>query len=175
MTHVRVWCCAVLLTVSSLSAGCAPKHVTVAATFPKASAAAPWILDGEVWSGPPSEAIAALGSDADDWRPLDPSRVWLAVYRHQSDAQRTLTLRAFAFATPNGARRAYERFKSPSAAEFNAGDEGCWTGIGVLFVWGRLVFDIFGSETSQHSEVQAAIMAGAIEKRMPEGLPDDPR
>jgi len=147
----------------------------VSTAFPRARVAAPWLLEGEVWSGSFQEATGALGDDANQWREFDPTRVWLAVYRHEQQADRKLTVRTFAFDTPEKAQAAFLRFRPPNAPEFKAGDQGCWTGIGVLFRWGRLVFDIFAPEASWHNEMQAALLANFIQNLMPPGRPLDPQ
>jgi hypothetical protein len=166
---------ALVLALPILLAGCAPSKGTVAMAFPQASAAAPWVLEGQVWSGSFTDAGAALGPDALEWRPFGPQRVWLAVYRHESEAQRKLTARAFSFETPAAARSAWEAMRPVRAKSFRAGDEGCWTEIGVMFVWGRLVFDIFGQQPSLPSEVAAASLTGYIQHNLRPGLADAPQ
>ena len=168
--------CGLLIAILLMAGGgCAGKNATVASAFPQESAAAPWITDDAVWSGSLAQAAASRGPDAEEWRLFHPLQVWLAVYRHEDKPGRKLTVRAFAFESPRAAREAFEHFRPTDARQFNAGDGGCWTGIGVLFVWGRLVFDIFGSEASWQSDVQSARLTGYIEKHMPAGLPDAPR
>ena len=156
------------------ASGCAQRRPTVASAFPKSAVAAPWILAGEVWDGPFEAAAPALGDDASVWGVFDPAHAWLAVYQHERDPERTLTVRAMAFDSPDAARRAYLHFRPGGAEEFRAGDEGCWTEFGVLFLWGRLVFDIFSDEPTWHTEVQAAMLAGYIQNKMPAGVPDAP-
>ena len=100
--------------------------------------------------------------------------------RRESDGDdsrpdRQLTVRAFACESAQTARRAFQHFRPVDATEFRAGTEGCWTRIGVLFVWDRLVFDIFGSQAHWQSEVQSALLAGYIQSSMPDGLPSAPR
>jgi hypothetical protein len=155
-------------------AGCATTQ-TVADAFPPARVATPWILQGEVWTGTFDEAATALGGDAEGWRQYEPQRAWLAKYAHEDKPERTITVRAFAFATPASAERAYLRFAPVTAKPFAVADGGCWTEVGVLFHWKRLVFDIFGTRQSWDNEVQAAMLAGCITRRMPAGLPDQPR
>jgi hypothetical protein len=154
---------------------CAPAQRTLVTVLPHASLAAPWILDGAVWEGSFDEAAAALGADADNLRPFDPTRVWLAVYRHEAQPDKTLTLRIWAFESQAVAQQALARLRPVPAERFKAGDQGYWTDLGVLFSWGRLVFDIFSSEPSQQVEYDAARLTGCIERRMPPGLPDAPR
>ena len=167
----------VVLTVIGLVAvaGCARRNASVSSAFPRAALAAPWLLEGEVWSGSFEEAASALGDDADEWRALAPTLVWLAVYRHEHQADRKLTVRAFAFDTVETARQAFTRFRPLGATEFRAGDEGCWTGIGVMFRWGRLIFDIFAPEASWQNEMQAALLANFVQNLMPPARPLDPR
>ena len=159
-----------------LLGGCAATQPRVADAFPLGSVAAPWVLQGEeVWSGSFDDAAAALGNDAETWRELGPTRVWLAVYAHETEPQRCLKVRCLAFAAADDARRAYGQFRPPDAKPLRYGDAGCWTGIGVLFHWGRLVFDVFGPAASWSSELQATYLASIIEKRMPRGAPDQPQ
>ena len=165
-----------LATAASLSVvGCAGKQTSIADAFPPAASAAPWELDGAVWSGTTDEAAPALGDDADTWAAFEPTRVWLAVYAHQLRPGQHLTVRCFAFKSPQRARQAYDAFKPPMAKPFSCGDAGCWTEIGVLVHWQRLVFDVFGDNPSWNSEVESATLAGRIAHRMPPGAPDDPR
>ncbi len=159
--------------VLAACAGCAAERRSVAEAFPVASVAAPWRLEGEVWSGAWDEAAPALGADADAWRPHGATRVWLAVYRHEDEPRRTVTVRGFAFASADAAREAYEALKPAEAKRYEAGDAGCWTEVGVLFRWGRLVFDVFGQDASWGSQVQASLLAAYITKRMPPGAPGD--
>lgn len=158
-----------------LSGGCAQDRRTVADAFPIARVAAPWILEGEVWSGTFEEAAPALGDDADTWAKFSPTRVWLARYTREGAPQRVLTVRCFAFDTPETARAAFEVFRPPLAKPLKAGDVGCWTDFGVLFQWQRLVFDIFGDDASWGSEVHSSVLAAIITRRMPRGLPENPR
>jgi hypothetical protein len=173
--HWRASRWAMLPIAMLLAGGCARPTPTIASTFPTAHMATPWVLDGEVWSGSFFDAAPALGPDEADWRPFKPTRVWLAVYRHETETNRKLTLRAFAFATAGAAQQAYEQLRPPLAKDFKAGDEGCWTEIGVMFRWGRLIYDIFGAKASWHSEVQSASVASFVLNHMPPGLPDSPQ
>ncbi len=168
---------ATLLATAALlsTVGCAGKRASLVDAFPPAASAAPWELDGEVWAGTFDEAAPALGDDAKTWAALEPTRVWLAVYTHQQRPGRRLTVRCLAFESPDRARQAYDAFKPPAAKSFDCGDDGCWTEIGVLIHWRRLVLDIFGDSPSWNSEVESAMLAGRIEQLMPPGAPDDPR
>lgn len=165
---------AALPLVPLLLIGCAPRRACVADAFPIASVAAPWNLDGDVWSGTFEEAVPGLGADAGLWRDPQPTRVWLAIYRHENDSSRRLVARAFQFETAAAAQTMYDRIRPQSANGFRAGDAGCWTSDGVLFVWGRLVFDVFAPQPGWQNELQAAMLAQHIQKRMPPGLPDSP-
>lgn len=159
----------------ALWTGCAAPQARVIAAFPPVAAAYPWVLQDEVWSGTFEDAAPALGADADAWRAHEPRRVWLARYCHTDHAEQGLTIRCFAFDSPDRARRAFQAFRPPAAKAFDCGDAGCWTSIGVLFQWGRLVFDVFGPDASWGSELQSAVLAGHLAKRMPPGAPEDPR
>lgn len=160
----------------TLAGGCAQRPATVVDAFPPARVATPWVLAGEVWSGTLAEAGPGLGEDAARWRGLGVEHVWLARYEHEDNPQRILTVRCLALPTPAAARRLFDELRPREDAwPFHGGDAGCWTGIGVLVQWGRLVIDVFGSEQSWSSEVQAALLAGHLLKRMPAGVPDEPR
>lgn len=174
MLRTRAFGYVALFVTTALIAGCGRRTATIADAFPRAAMAAPWVLAREVWNGSFAEAEAALGPDADPWRMFGPQRVWLAVYRHEYEPHKKLTLRAFAFESRERAREAYTYFRPLGGSDFKAGDAGCWTEVGVLFVWGRLVFEIFGWEGSWPSQVQAAVLAAFVQKHMPPGLPDEP-
>lgn len=162
-----------LSIVPLLLAGCAARHSSLVDAFPVGSVAAPWNLDGNVWNGTFAEAVPALGDDANQWRDPQPMRVWLAVYRHEADGNR-LIARAFEFESGAAAQRMYERIRPAAADEFRAGNAGCWTSDGVLFVWGRFIFEVFASPPGWHNELQAAMLAQYFQKQMPPGLPDAP-
>ena len=159
----------------TMCAGCTALHRNVVEAFPPGGAASPWQLQDAVWSGSFDEAAAALGPDADAWRVHGPTRVWLAVYRHEEEPARTVTVRAFAFASADAARRAYDAFRPLDAKAYEIGDAGCWTEVGLLFQWRRLVFDVFGHDASWGSTVQASFVAALIAKRMPPGVPENPQ
>jgi hypothetical protein len=158
-----------------ICSGCGRRAKTITGVFPVGSVAAPWVLQDEVWSGTFEQAVPALGEDAADWWRFRPSRVWLAVYRHESNSKRRITVRAFAFDSSATARRAYEHFRPIDAEPFGAGDQGCWTEIGVLFAWGHMVFDVFGNDASFSSRGQSVYLTGFIEREMPPDLPRSPR
>jgi hypothetical protein len=158
-----------------LCVGCAQTRRPVTAAFPPAVVAWPWILQEEVWSGSFDEAAPGLGEDAEKWREHHPTRVWLAIYRHERDPQRRLTVRCFAFESSGSARAAFESFRPIDAKAFDAGDAGCWSGVGVMFRWGRLVLEVFGPDASWSSETQSSLLATFLIKRMPAGAPEDPR
>lgn len=163
--------CGVLLVL----AGCAQQPHRVADAFPGGARAAPWILENPVWTGTITQASTGLGADFEPWSKLGPQRVWLAVYRHQSNAEQSLIVRAFAFESREAAARAYDALEPFQAKPFRIGDRGCWTDDGVLFVWGRLVFELFGERPAWESQTRGAYLAGCIEKSMPPGAPEDPQ
>ncbi len=158
-----------------LVAGCASAARSVVDVFPPGSTAAPWVLQNEVWVGRLEEAAPALGDDAAFWSEQAPQQVWLAVYCHEELPGRCVKVRCFGLSSREAARRAFEALQPPQARVFKYGDAGCWTDIGVLFRWGRLVVEIFGGDASWTSQMQAALLATFIAKRMPAGLPEDPR
>jgi len=157
-------------------AGCNARHVTIADTFPKGSYASPWVLQGEVWSGSLEQAADAIGDEAAQWATFGPERVWLAVYQHDTRVAHKLIVRAWAFASAAQARRAFEHFQPKDAKSLQAGNGGCWTDDGILVLWGRMVFDIFGSGPSTlTSPGQAVYLLAFFEKQMPPNLPSAPR
>ena len=158
-----------------LCVGCASSHVTVREAFPPAEVASPWVLKDDVWSGSFAEAATALGDDAETWARFGPTRVWLAVYCHADHPERCLKVRCLAFGSTEDAGAAYAAFRPAVAKPFNAGDVGCWTEVGVLYRWGRLVFDIFGESATWESQVQTTYLATLIGKRMPPGAPENPQ
>jgi hypothetical protein len=161
--------------VLPILAGCATAPRTVLDVFPPAAVANPWVLRDTVWVGAFAEAESALGDDASLWGTFAPARVWLAVYCHQDATRRCLTVRCFAFASAEDAQQAYRAFAPPSAPPLSAGDEGCWSEVGVLIRTGRIVWDVFGDEASWGRQVQSMYLANVILKRLPPGLEDDPR
>jgi hypothetical protein len=161
--------------VLALVVGCAAPARCVVEVFPPGSTAAPWLLQNEVWTGHLSDAAPALGDDAAFWHDYAPEQVWLAVYCHEDVAERCLKVRCFALPSRAIARRAFEALRPLNARPFKYGDAGCWTEIGVLFRWGRLVAEVLGGDASWSSQVQAALLATFIAKRMPPGLPENPR
>lgn len=165
---------ACLMSSSLLLAGCASRHASLGDAFPIGSMAAPWNLSGQIWSGSLEEALPALGGDADQWRDPPAVRVWLAVYCRDSDSADRLIARAFELESDAAARSMYERIRPVAAPEFRAGNAGCWSSDGVLFVWGRFVFDIFAAQPGWPRQLQAAMLAQHIQKQMPPGLPEAP-
>lgn len=163
--------CALLVLV----AGCSQRRGSVVDAFPPAALATPWELRGEVWSGTFDEAAVGLGDEADDWRPFGPRHAWIARYCHDQRPSRCLTVRVFSFDSPAAAGQAYAAFQPEDASLFEAGDAGCWTEIGVLFRWGRLVADIFGPSGSMDDQLQSGLLAGFVVERMPPAVPADPR
>ncbi len=165
-----------LLLVGALvvNAGCGQRTVSVRDALPAGHEAFPWVLEGAVWAGSFDDAAEALGSDAETLRPLSPERVWLAVYHHEEQPERTLTLRCLAFGSGADVVAAYEALRPAAARDFDAGDEGCWTDLGVMFRWGRLLIEVFGQEATLDNQVQSTVIVGHVERHMPPGLPDQP-
>lgn len=164
-----------LLFIASLAPACSQSVNTVADAFPPGAMAAPWEREGEVWSGSFEQARPALGRDAAEWAPLSPQRVWLAVYRHDQAPDRRLTVRVIAFDTIDASKIAYAKFRPDGAKPFTAGDEGCWTQIGVLYRRGKMVIELFGSDSTWNTEINAAIVAGALERRLPASADENPQ
>jgi hypothetical protein len=157
-------------------AGCGQKRVTIKDTFPIGSYASPWVLDGAVWSGTPDEAAGAVGGEYERWNAFNPERIWLAVYHHDTRTDNTLTVRAWSFPSAEQARRAYEKFRPENAAKLQAGDEACWMKDGILILWGRMVFDIFGRGPVAGSNAEQAVyLLAFFEKKMPHDLPNNPQ
>jgi hypothetical protein len=163
------------LPLLAVVSGCVGPARSVTEAFPAGSLAAPWVLQSGVWSGSFEEAAAALGDDVAVWREYSPARAWLAVYCHEDALERCLKVRCFALASQEDARQAFEAVRPLGAQPFKYGDIGCWTEIGVLFQWGRLVIEVFGPDASWGSQVQSAMLATHIAKRMPPGLLENPR
>jgi hypothetical protein len=159
--------CLLLLAV----VGCADRRTAVIDAFPIGSQAEPWQLVGDVWTGVFDEAAGALGHDAERWRQLAPTRVWLAVYTHALHPARVVKVRCFAFEHDEAAHAAYYAFAPVLAPNYTAGDEGCWTEIGVLFRWGRLVLDVFGDRDTWACQTQASYVAAVLIRQMPPAAP----
>ncbi len=160
--------------IVALTAGCAIQPARLADAFPRAAAADPWRLDGDVWVGPFSAAAYTLGDDAGAWGGLDPLRVWLAIYRHAEHAEARLVVRVFEFESPAGAERAYARFVPAVERPFQAGDEGCWLDDGVLFRRGRLVFEYFGTgDRDRATPEQAVLLVGLMERKLAAGIAEE--
>ncbi|MEW6250396.1 MAG: hypothetical protein AB1716_07100 [Planctomycetota bacterium] len=116
-----------------------------------------------------------MGEDAAVWARFAPQRAWFAVYADERDSQRIMRVRAFAFASRAAAETAYEALRPLAEHPFEAGDAAVWTECGVMFRWGKLVFDIFGADASWGSQTQATLLATLITRRMPAGLPEEPQ
>lgn len=168
-------CLGGLLVLVAMSAGCAPRDVSVVQAFPPEQRATPWVLVGRVWSGPYVEARPQLGERATLWEPFGPQHVWLATYIHQRQAGRDITIRMVSFENASAATDALESIRPEDADEFRAGDGGFWITGGVAYRWGRLVVEVWGPDTSSAGEVAAARMVGYIQNNMPAGMPDDPK
>lgn len=166
----------VLFAVAVGVCGCQSAPRTLRDAFPRAGVAAPWRASSDPWCGSLAEAANALGSDADSWRSPPPRQVWLATYTFEQDLERRLIVRTFVYEHPEGAVLAFEKHRPPSSRQFKAGDDGCWTPDGVLFRWGRLVFDVFGV-TGNHRVVpeQVIVLVGRLEHQMPPDVPENPR
>lgn len=147
--------------------GCAKPVRTIDAAFPRSSQASPWALANSVWSGTPTEAAAAIGDDWHRIEPRGPTHVWLATYRHETLASRTITVRAIQFASPEVALRTYDALRPRGAPEFRMGDVGCWTELGVLFAWGDTLFEMFGNDAAWEPAWQTVFIAGLLEKNLP--------
>ncbi len=157
-----------------LCVGCSQSRGVVDA-FPPSAIATPWVLQDRVWHGTIDEAAPGLGDDVIFWRSRGAQDVWLARYCHRERPNRCLTIRCFAFDDEGRAAAAYEAYKPTDAEPFTAGDEGCWTPIGVMFHWDRLVFDVFGPDESSTNQWQAAMLASFVLNRMPDGVPAAPQ
>ncbi len=168
---------ALLLAVAlAFATGCAQRRPRLVRVFPHNSAAWPWLLRQNIWEGSIDQAASALGRDAEIWQKLQPDHVWLAVYDHATRDDTQLVVRVFRFPTADDARAAYDAVRPPHAEAFDIGDAGCWTSDGVLFVWGRLVFDVLiRSERGEVDPEQTIAVVSFLEHRMPPGLPADPR
>lgn len=165
-----------LATTLAFATGCAQRRPRLARVFPHNSAAWPWLLRQSIWEGSIDQAASALGHDAELWQKLKPDRVWLAVYDHATRDDTQLAVRVFRFPTADEARAAYDAVRPPDAEAFDIGDAGCWTSDGLLFVWGRLVFDVLiRSQSGEVDPEQTIAVVSFLEHRMPPGLPADPR
>ncbi len=166
-----------LLTANlALLAGCSARTKTVTDTFPKGRAASPWVLRGEVWSGSAEDAAQGLGNEAESIKSLGPDHVWLAVYDHENRGKRTMTVRAYSFESDDASQRAYDRLRPSSAKSFTGGSASCWTNDGLLIRWGRMLFDLFGSNPQDQAGPEQAVYLWAfVERAMPRGLPENPR
>lgn len=166
--------CVLFLVLASV-AGCAPQ-TNVVELFPVGAQASPWILVGQVWSGPFEAAAAGLGEDAGRLRPLGVERVWLALYGHDTHSMRRLTARVFAFTSAERAGEALDILAPGEPKPFNAGDEGMWTDDGVAFRQGRVVFDIFGNRGDAIAiPEQAVYLSAYFEKQMTRELGENPK
>lgn len=166
---------AALSLVVCMLAGCA-RQVTVVELFPVGGQASPWVLVGEVWSGPFDAAAAGLGADAERLRPFGVQRVWLAVYGHDTHSMRRLTARVFAFESAERAGEALRVLAPGEAQLFNAGDEGVWTDDGVAYRQGRLLFDIFGNRGDAIAVPEQSVYLSAyFEKQMTRELAENPK
>lgn len=167
--------CIATCVLLAFAAGCSQQR-TVVEAFPTGQAGSPWLLDGAVWSGTFDQAAAGMSAEAEVWRKFSPKHAWLAIYRHESRPSQKLTVRMLKFADENAAHAAYDGIAPLPRRKFEAGDEGCWTEDGVLFRWGLLTIEVFSSNSAgQAVAEQAVYLVGFLEKKMPPGLPRDPR
>ncbi len=165
-----------LAVTQAFAPGCASRTPRLSQIFPRDTTAWPWVLRQNVWEGTIDQAAPALGRDAEIWQKLRPDHVWLAVYDHATREDTQLVVRVFRFPTADDARAAYEAVRPPDAEPFRIGDAGCWTSDGLLFRWGRLVFDVLIRSRSGHIDPEQTIaVVSFLEHRMPPGLPQDPR
>ncbi len=167
-------CALVAAALLVLLSGCAAGPARLADAFPRAAAADPWRLDGEVWSGTFADAVYALGDEAGAWSNLEPQWVWLAIYRHAEHPDARLIVRVFQFADVAGAQRACTRFLPLNERPFQAGDQGFWLDDGVMFRRGRLVFEYFGSgDLERASPEQAVYLVGLMERKLSRGVAEE--
>ena len=164
---MRRWSTALLLMAAAVGGGCARSARTIEAAFPRGISADPWELVDDVWTGPAVRAASAVGEDWSRIEPHGPIRAWLAVYRHHRNPERTMTVRAFAFDTRQTAQRVFDVWRPADAPNFTIGDGGCFTEIGVMFVWGDTFFDIFANGADWNAQMQAAYLTGFIENKLP--------
>lgn len=165
---VVLWSFRVAGAMVCLSAiGCSKPARTIEGAFPIAFEAAPWALRGAVWTGRAADAAAAVGEDWESVSRFEPVRVWLAVYEHQSKPENQLVARAFELPSVERGRQALEALRPAAGEPFRMGGEGWWTPDGVIFAWGPTLFEIFGNQEGWVSQLQAAYLAGFIEKKLP--------
>lgn len=163
------------LLMVTLLVGCASQR-TVLDAFPTGSEASPWQLDGIAWAGTFESARESIGKEAEQWSRHGPRGAWLGRYVHQARPHQSVTVRGLSFDSAEAARQAYDEMSPAGAKEYKAGDRGCWTVDGVLFQWGRLVFDIFSRDgESSGDPMQSVFLSAFVEKGMAPGLPEDPR
>lgn len=175
MTATRWGLAAALILSAACLLGCS-RNRTVIDAFPMADQASPWNLEGMVWGGPFEAAKDSIGEEAARWEAYLPRGAWLARYKHARRPTQTLTVRALSFDSAEDAQKAYAAFAPLDAKPFHAGDRGCWTSDGVLFQWKRLVFDLFTRDAEAAIDpMQTVLMTAYLEKRMPGGLPENPR
>lgn len=166
----------VVALVAVTCTACQAHSASLIEVFPHARQATPWVLDGGVWQGTFDAAKPALGDDFILWRANAPESVWLARYVHQANNQRKVIVRVFAFASHAAALDAYNQVRATTARPFVAGDAACWTEDGLLVAWGRLVFEIFASDSSRNARPEQVVSVLAlIENRMDPDLLDEPR
>ena len=153
-----------------------PMRRGIDATFPRFASATPWVLAGDVWSGSFEDARPGLGDEAAQWEAFQPQNVWLAVYRHDTRPENHLTARIWSFAETEDAAAAFEHFRPADADVLEAGDRGCWTDLGILVQWKRLVIEVFASGAPGTANAEQSLYLYAlIEKQLNAELAGDPR
>lgn len=165
----------VVLAATAALTGCAERRASLAEIFPPGGAAAPWRREAEVWSGDFSAAAASLGADAAAWQRLGPTRVWLAVYQHETSSAQRLIVRVFAFESSPAAAAAHAALAPPLAKAIEAGDRACWLDDGVLIQWGRIVIEVIGAAAGPAAAEQALYLFALMEKRITPDLAESPR
>lgn len=171
----RAICVAAILGAIAFGSGCSQSRLLVEA-FPTGRVASPWVLDGAAWSGTFDQAAPGMGADAAAWEKYAPEHVWLAIYRHESRPRQKLIARLLSFSTTAAAHSAYDAIAPLRRKEFKAGDEGCWTGDGVLFRWSRLNIEVFSADpATQPAPEQAVFLVGFLEKRISPELAEKPQ
>lgn len=172
----RLACPVALACLLSAAFGCAPRPSAVVDAFPKGSCAAPWRLEGRVWTGRFEQAADAFGQEAESWVRFGPRRVWLANYAHEERPGERMSVRVLSFESAAAARSAYEHHQPLKTEPLRAGDSACWTEDGILVLWGRLVLDIFANAPHGHARPEQAVyLLAFFERAMSPQLAADPR
>ncbi len=152
-------------------AGCAGQREPILAAFPRAAMASPWVLRGTVWSGAATDAVDAIGSDWAKVAPLEPARVWLALYDHENGGGRALRVRAYQLPTVERAAAFVDERREQDSEPLAIGDRGAWMADGVAFARGRVAFEIIGDGPEWGAQLQAAYLGGCIDSLLAKGAP----